>query len=142
MKKIAINAFAILSLALTVTAVSVSAQSNRLIKKVEIPFEFSVNNKVLPAGVYNVERSRENVLLIRSENNKEASASLTMSVQSSDAPETGELIFHRYGDTYFLFQVWERGSSDGQQLLESRTERSIERESEVTAAPSNVVVPM
>ena len=142
MKKIAINAFVILSLALTVTAVSVSAQSNRLIKKVEIPFEFSVNNKVLPAGVYNVERSRENVLLIRSENNKEASASLTMSVQSSDAPESGELVFHRYGDTYFLFQVWERGSSDGHQLLESRTERSIERETEVSAAPSNVVVPM
>src|SRR2546423_13854639 len=142
MKKLAISAFAILSLVLTITAVSVYAQGNRLVKKVEIPFEFSVNNKVLPAGVYNVERSRENVLLIRSENNHEASASLTVAVQANDAPETGELVFHRYGDTYFLFQVWERGSSDGHQLLESRTERSIERETEVSATPSNVVVPM
>ncbi len=142
MKKLAINAFAILSLVLTVSAVSAYAQGARLVKKVEIPFEFSVNNKVLPAGVYNVERSREGVLLIRSEDNQEASASLTVSVEANAAPESGSMVFHRYGDTYFLFQVWERGSNDGHQLLKSHTERSVERESEESATPSNVVVPM
>lgn len=141
MKKLAINTFAILSLVLVVSAVSY-AQGTRLVKKVEIPFEFSVNNKVLPAGVYNVERTNDNVLFIRSEDNKEASASLTVAVEANAAQESGSMVFHRYGDTYFLFQVWERGAANGRQLLKSRNEKSVESETEESAAPSNVVVPM
>jgi len=38
------------------------------------------------------------------------------------------LVFHRYGNTYFLSQVWMAGSGAGRELLKTRQERAIERE--------------
>ncbi len=37
------------------------------------------------------------------------------------------LVFRRYGDQYFLFQVWPAASTTGRTLSESRGEREIER---------------
>jgi hypothetical protein len=128
MKKLAINGFTLLSLIFSLSAISVYAQSRTLISKVEIPFDFSIRDKTLPAGIYHVERIFQDVLLIRGEDGQEASVSLTMPVRAREIPETGQLLFHRYGENYFLFQVWEQGSDDGRQFSKSRTERSIERD--------------
>jgi hypothetical protein len=128
MKKLAINGFTLLSLIFSLSAISVYAQSKTLISKVEIPFDFSIRDKTLPAGVYRVERIFQDVLLIRGEDGQEVCVSLTMPVRAREIPETGQLLFHRYGENYFLFQVWEQGSDDGRQFLKSRTERSIERD--------------
>jgi hypothetical protein len=139
MKKLAFNAFVLLSLCLPLSAVSAYAQGNTLISRAEIPFDFSVRDRTLPAGTYSVTRIFPDVLLIRSEDCQEAIVTLTMPVQAKEIPETGELVFHRYGETYFLFQIWVPGISDGRQLLKSRTERSIERDSaENGAGPSDI----
>jgi hypothetical protein len=128
MKKLTINAFTLLSLIFSLSAISVYAQSKTLISKVEIPFDFSIRDKTLPAGIYRVERIFHDVLIIRSEDSQEVSVSLTMPVRAKEIPETGQLLFHRYGESYFLFQIWEPGSNDGRQFSKSRTERSIERD--------------
>jgi hypothetical protein len=128
MKKLTINAFTLLSLIFSLSAISVYAQSKTLISKVEIPFDFSIRDKTLPAGIYRVESIFQDVLLIRSEDGQEACVSLTMPVRAKEIPETGRLLFHRYEETYFLFQIWESGSDDGRQISKSRTERSIERD--------------
>jgi hypothetical protein len=128
MKKLTINAFTLLSLIFSLSAISVYAQSKTLISKVEIPFDFSIRDKTLPAGIYRVERIFYDVLIIRSEDSQEVSVSLTMPVRAKEIPETGQLLFHRYGESYFLFQIWEPGSNDGRQFSKSRTERSIERD--------------
>jgi len=117
-----------LSLIFSISAISVYAQGKTLISKVEIPFDFSIRDKTLPAGVYSVERIFQDALLIRSEDGQEACVSLTMPVRAKEVPETGRLLFHRYEDTYFLFQIWEPGSDDGRQVLKSGAERSIERD--------------
>jgi len=128
MKRLAVNAFTLLSLIFSLSAISVYAQSRTLISKVKIPFDFSIRDKTLPAGVYSVERIFQDALLIRSEDCQEACVSLTMPVRAKESPETGRLLFHRYGETYFLFQIWEPGSDDGRQILKSGAERSIERD--------------
>lgn len=130
MKKQAINAFVLLSLLLSLSAISASAQGRMLINKVEIPFDFSVRDKTLPAGTYSIASiiQDKGTLLIRSEDGQEAIATLTMPVQAKGTPETCELAFHRYGEIYFLFQVWGPGDSYGRQLFKSLTERSIERD--------------
>jgi len=128
MKRLAVNAFTLLSIIFSLSAISVYAQSRTLISKVKIPFDFSIRDKTLPAGVYRVERIFQDALLIRSEDGQEACVSLTMPVQAKGGPETGRLLFHRYEDTYFLFQIWEPGSDDGRQILKSGAERSIERD--------------
>jgi hypothetical protein len=67
MKKLAINSFTLLSLIFSLSATSVYAQGKTLISKVEIPFDFSIRDKTLPAGIYRVERIFQDVLLIRGE---------------------------------------------------------------------------
>lgn len=128
MKKLAFNVFTLLSLICSLTATSVYAQSKTLISKVEIPFDFSIRDKTLPAGVYRVERIFQDALLIRSEDRQEVCVSLTMPVRAKEIPETGRLLFRRYGETYFLFQIWEPGSNDGREFVKSGAERSVERD--------------
>ena len=95
MKKLAFNVATLLSLIFSLSAISVYAQNKTLISKVEIPFDFSIRDKTLPAGIYRIERIFQDALLIRSEDGQEACMSLTMPVRAKETPETGRLLFHR-----------------------------------------------
>jgi hypothetical protein len=130
LKKQAIKAFVLLSLLLPLSAIYVYAQGNTLIRKAKIPFDFSVNNKTFPAGVYSVTRVNAEKIMLRlsSEDGGEAINIITNPVQAKESPKTAKLIFRRYGETYFLSQIWESDEILGRQLLKSRTERSIERD--------------
>jgi hypothetical protein len=52
------------------------------------------------------------------------------------------LVFHRYGNTYFLSQVWMAGSSVGRELRKMRQERAIERELIAIAPKSDLNKPV
>ena len=130
MKKQAIKAFVLLSLLLPLSAIYIYAQGTTLIKKVKIPFDFSVGAKTFPAGVYSVTRVNQEKIMLRlsSEDGREAINVITSPVQAKESPKTAKLIFRRYGETYFLSQIWEPDDVDGRQLPKSRTERSVERD--------------
>ena|SRR5262245_17122965 len=130
LKKQAIRAFVLLSLLLSLSAIYGYAQGQTLIRKVKIPFDFSVSDKTLPAGVYTVTRVNAEKIMLRlsSEDGGESINIITNPVQAKEYPKTGKLIFRRYGETYFLSQVWESDEIQGRQLLKSRTERSVERD--------------
>ena len=130
MKKQATKVFVLLSLLLPISAIYVYAQGQTLIRKVKIPFDFWVGAKNLPAGVYNVTRVNQEKIMLRlsSEDGGEVINIVTSPVQANEYPKTGKLIFRRYGQTYFLSQIWESDQIQGRQLLRSRTERSVERD--------------
>jgi hypothetical protein len=130
LKKQAIKAFVLLSFLLSLSAIYVYARGATLIRKVEIPFDFSVKDKTFPAGVYNVTRVTQDksVLQLSSEDGRHAVRISTFPVQAKTPLRTGKLNFRRYGETYFLFQIWESGDTQGRQLSKSRVERSIERD--------------
>lgn len=92
-----------------------------------IPFEFSVGKTTLPAGEYSVRKSITNsdVLLIQ---RTDQSASLYVpsnSAVASETPSDSKLVFHRYGDRYFLSQVWTAGNPRGRQLMKSSREKEV-----------------
>ena len=130
MKKQAIKAFVLLSLLLPLSAIYVYGQGNTLIRGAKIPFDFSVGDKTFPAGVYSVTRVNQEKVMLRlsSEDGGEAINIVTSPVQANEYPKTGKLIFRRYGETYFLSQIWESDEIQGRQLVRSRTERSVERD--------------
>jgi hypothetical protein len=130
LKKQAVNAFVLLSLTLSLSAIHVYPQGNTVIGRIDIPFDFSVSDKTLPAGTYSITRANQdrNMLLLRSRDGREAVNILTNPVRAKEAPETRKLLFRRYGETYFLYQIWQRDEVQGRQLSKSRTERSIERD--------------
>lgn len=49
----------------------------------------------------------------------------TMLVRDSETQEKGKLIFHKYGDQYFLSQIWTPGSQSGRELLMPRLKREL-----------------
>jgi hypothetical protein len=130
LKKQAIKAFVLLSLLLPLSAIYVYAQGGTLIRKVKIPFNFSVGAKTFPAGVYSVTRVNQEKIMLRlsSEDGGEAIHVVTVPVQANESPKTAKLIFRRYGETIFLSQIWESDEILGHQLLKSRAERSAERD--------------
>src|SRR5258705_8382729 len=112
MKKQALSTFTMLSLVLMLTAVTVCAQSERS-GVLNIPFNFIVGGKTLPAGEYTVEpnkRDSHNVWLVQSREGKASALFATMPVRANQTLEETKLVFHKYGDEYFLSQIWTPGS--------------------------------
>jgi hypothetical protein len=112
--------------ALSVTAVlatPLSAQSMSL--EVSIPFQFAVGGKTMPAGVYMVSKeSLAPMVLVRSVD-QHASVSVISSVLDAgytDRPREPELVFNRYGNTYFMSQIWD-SQHVGHEIRVPRSER-------------------
>lgn len=145
MKKQALKNFSMLSLVLMLTSVSVAAQSERS-KFTNIPFNFTVGQKTLPAGEYTAEPNRKdshNVWLVQRRDGRTSALFTTMPVRASETQEKAKLIFHKYGDQYFLSQIWTPGGNSGRELLMPRLERelaknAVERQTIVLAKGSPV----
>ena len=118
--------------AIMTSAVSVNAQSGRIIGRADIPFDFTINNRTLSAGQYIIETVSSDgidLLRVRSATNAASVMFLTHSVRANAPLDSGKLVFHRYGNQYFLSQIWQ--SVDrlvGSQVIECRMERTLRRE--------------
>ncbi len=97
---------------------------------VNIPFEFNVGDKVLPAGQYNVQHIlRDDAgLLIQKRDGIESAIVITTNIQTSERRSETELVFKKYGERYFLSQVWTSGMKDGRELFKYSAERALELE--------------
>jgi hypothetical protein len=113
------------------TAIVSNAQSRARKIKADIPFDFVVGDKTLAAGEYligQITSGSDVGILVRSSDGSQKAIRLTNAV-SADAPQKKNVLtFHRYGNTYFLAQVWTSGSVSGREVLKSKAERSTERE--------------
>ena len=86
-----------------------------------IPFDFMVGGKKLPAGKYTVERGvAQSAMVVRNWETKQAAISITQGLEVS-AGSKPRLVFHRYGDQYFLAKVIT--DTSGMELPKSKAER-------------------
>ena len=110
---------------------SVKAQSLQYKLTANVPFDFTVSDKKLPAGKYSISRAQTSngdlVLQIVSANGKENISRLTIPVITHKPMNQGTLVFNRYGNDYYLSEVWPAGGSTGRELPKSRTERELAR---------------
>lgn len=117
--------------ALTAVVVSANAQSNRV--AAVVPFDFIVGSQTLKSGKYtlgSITQDSEGLVIRGSE---KSVIRLSRAIESNETQEQARLVFHRYGQRYFLAEVWAGGNSTGRQLLESREERATRREFEKLA---------
>ena len=100
--------------------------------RANIPFAFTLRGKTLPAGDYQIERllTEPGVLVISNvaRHEHEEAVFQTVAVSVRKAPKRGEIIFHRYGDTYFLSEVLSGGERTGGALPQTRQERDLKRD--------------
>jgi len=130
MRKQVFTGITMLGLFLTLAVASVQAQTERN-EVTNIPFKFVVGQNTLPAGKYRVESRTKNsdtVWLIQSTDSSASAVAITTPVRVSTTQEESKLIFHRYGDLYFLTQVWTAGANVGREFSTSSQERAVERE--------------
>ena len=88
-----------------------------------IPFQFSVGNKNLPAGEYmvlSVNADSSNVAIKIQSRDGRASAMVRMMTVIGKGQESAKVIFNRYGNQYFFAQAWVDGESSGLQAPKSR----------------------
>lgn len=107
----------VLLAATTLAASTLSAQTLR----VTVPFEFVAGTTSFPAGQYTVLPSN-NVVQIRNDSNAKGAMMLSNGVIGHHAPGIAQLVFHVYGDQYFLSQIWS-GDERGRELPPSHAER-------------------
>ena len=99
--KLAMLTLAATFLMLPAMAVAQLGPSNHIV--VEVPFQFMVGNRALPAGRYIVKQAYEESLMLAIENTS-AKVRIVFHVNEEKA-QTGQgtsLIFHQYGGRYFL----------------------------------------
>ena len=105
---------------------SAPAQSSRA--KATIPFAFYWGEGMLPAGDYDVKSLGNGIAGLFNRNTHTSAAFMTVGVSSpTGEPVNGKLIFHRYGEDYFLSEMWWEGQSVGSRLLPSKAERELAR---------------
>ena len=119
------------SLIAVVAAAAAFAQNpDRL--RANVPFDFSVNGVKVKAGEVSVARSTssKDVLIVRTYGNAGIMV-LTNDLRQQTPGRDARLVFHRYGDVYFLSEIWGPEAS-GAKLSESRRERELSAKGPVT----------
>lgn len=135
MKKILSATMAVCVFAV-VLAVSTRAQEPGASVRASIPFDFIVRGKTLPAGTYEIRRITDEPigLIIRNVNhNRDEVMFRTDPVYTRREPNHSLIVFHRYGDTYFLSEVVTAGEQTARELPPSHAEKTMRREMEMAS---------
>ena len=133
MKKQLVKGFTMLIAIMAVAMVSavVSANAQSRVSKANVPFEFVVGDRNLPAGNYTVSSMTSSGEAIKISGAE--AAALRLTIPARGKAEHAKMVFHRYGEKYFLAEVW-TSAEDGRELTKSRQERAIQKELSKIAA--------
>ncbi len=130
------RALAILAVVAALAA-PVAATAETRIRAV-IPFEFVAGGVTLPAGHY--EFTQQSLPLMLNIWNIDQAAGKVVLVTAAYEQKRGHaaahVVFNKYGDRYFLSEVWGEGSVIGQRLPETR----LEREASLKAAAQTTLI--
>ena len=113
----------LITICLLFTSASVFAQTtpSQQLMKVNIPFAFGVEDHSLPAGQYLVFTvTPERSIRIVSTDGKHSAIVNDLPNYASQPSPNSRLVFHRYGNEYFLAQVWTAGQNVGRNPLSSK----------------------
>ena len=112
-----------------VTAVATTNGQSRGNVRARVPFGFIVGEKMLAAGAYEIVPMGD-ALSIKRVDSKAGAIRLAMTTSPNEkAP--ARLVFHRYGDRYFLAEVWISGYN-AWTVVKSKSEKTLIREMQIS----------
>jgi hypothetical protein len=101
-----------------------------------IPFSFSVNGQTLPAGEYLIRSNIAGEYVLALQNRDKHSTVMTLGNPNQTAkPRANVLVFHRYGDQYFLSEIRTISSSMNYFFTPSKAEKWAKAHTEVAKGP-------
>jgi hypothetical protein len=127
------------SLLIGVLAIGALASASHAIAQtmavqVDVPFAFQNGSQHLPAGTYRIDLTSEHLMILRGTAPNAAGVAMTNPEQRTSGIKTGKVVFHRYGDHYYLRTVWIPGSEIGRSCVTTRAEK---REKQLQFAQSS-----
>jgi hypothetical protein len=129
-------AIALVVLAGACTAGTLQAQSHEV--RANVPFDFAVGSKVLPAGRYTFFTEPNDTVVIRSTDYKATVLSRTEET-SSGRSYASHLVFDRYGDHYFLREIRCPSIAMNVELPPSKLEKQV-REQRAWLGPNTTLL--
>ncbi len=106
-----------------------------------IPFEFKVLDQTLPAGNYTINFARtenQSLIWIKNQDSSKVVNVMTFANKPQKVQTSPYLVFHQYGDQYFLTQVWTAHDRDARQLVKSQAEKEVLRSSSTEPAQNKL----
>jgi hypothetical protein len=112
-----------------ITAGSAMAQDHKV--TATVPFDFSVDGTSLPAGHYTIgsDANTPHILTIRDWDKGVKVMAITLTDESNSKYDN-KLVFHRYGNRYFLREIHANGASMNCRLVPSKQEKSAKASTE------------
>jgi hypothetical protein len=125
-------------LAVASGATALHAQDQTIRSQVKVPFAFEVGSVHFAPGTYLLSVPREHLLSVQGS----SGTALAMDRrESSLSPATeSKVVFYRYGDRFFLREVWMKGNTDHLRCPESKAEHTY-REVEQAANRASIATP-
>ena len=115
------------------SAVAANGQSKQKLIA-HVPFDFVVAEKTFRSGEYDVRAANQAGAIVIKGVAGDKVLRLSSPKERRDRRMDAKLVFHRYGNTYFLAEIWMAGESMGRELPKTRGERAIERELKTVAS--------
>ena len=136
-KSLYVGAMALSLLVTSLAALPAAAKSVNGMRA-QVPFDFHVGDRLVRAGAYTVKSMTDNEQMLRIIGDRDSAATTTNSGKERGNGEgRARLVFHKYGDQYFLAAIW-GSDSTGRTLSESKRERNLRKE--LRAARGGAVV--
>lgn len=97
--------------------------------KASIPFDFYVKDKKMPAGDYNLLQSEFSRGVLWVERTANSAAAVTfVSIENPINPDNqAKLVFHKYGEEYFLAEIWNPILDEELVVAPSHAEKEVQK---------------
>lgn len=121
---------ALSALVITVMVSSTVAFAQERQTLVNIPFNFTVGDKALPAGKYLIRRNRKDadtVWVIQHKDSGKSALFLTRNVHSAETQGDAKFVFQKYDDLYFLSEFWTAGTNTGREIQVTDRQRALQK---------------
>jgi hypothetical protein len=120
------KSYAAIALVACITFVAMAATPShaQVLIKANVPFEFCAGQAVHPAGEYAITRGPSFSALVLSAGRRGIEIMLPKTTEWRNSEAT-KLVFHRYGDEYFLAEIWSELDGSMRQLNVTPRERQL-----------------
>ena len=109
--------------AICLTTLTTYAQSGSLKLRFSVPFAFTAENTLFPAGEYEVTQPDRYVLLLRNVETQASGFEHVLPKSLRNGGGSAKVVFHRYGTEYFLDRITDGPANSAYDLRPSKQER-------------------
>ena len=112
-----------------VTLALAPAYAQKTSATVNIPFSFTVDDVRMPAGEYVISAPSERAIILQHVGGAEAKTAMTNNGSPTASDGHSKLVFHKYGNAYFLAAAWLPNSDHAREFFASSSEIQVARNS-------------